>query len=49
MFSLIRLVDRFVAAKGKYVKASGLGGIAMYETGGDYQGALIQAISAAMA
>jgi len=36
-------------AKGQYVKASGLGGIAMYETGGDYNGALIHAISTAMA
>ncbi|KAI9460779.1 glycoside hydrolase family 18 protein [Boletus coccyginus] len=36
-------------AKGQYIKQNGLGGFAMYESGGDYDGMLIQAITQAMA
>lgn len=38
-----------VAAKGQYIKQTGLGGFAMYEASGDYEGMLVQAITQAMA
>ena len=44
------IVDMWVAAaKGQYIKQVGLGGFAMYEVGGDYNGILVQAINQAMA
>lgn len=47
---LILIIDMwFAAAKGQYIKQSGLGGFAMYEAGGDYNGILVQAITQAMA
>ncbi|KAH0834836.1 glycoside hydrolase family 18 protein [Lanmaoa asiatica] len=36
-------------AKGQYIKQANLGGFAMYEVGGDYNGMLVQAIAQAMA
>jgi chitinase len=36
-------------AKGQYIKQAGLGGFAMYEAGGDYNGLLVNAITQAIA